>query len=284
MPVPEERTLSVCGLPLAARAWGDRDAPLLLALHGWLDNAGTFDGLAPALGDHYLVALDLPGHGRSAHYGPDHAANFIDALPVVHDVLDALGAETAALVGHSMGGGIAALYAGAVPERITRLALLEGLGPLTTAAEDAPAQAGRSLRARHAIHARRARVYATFDDAAARWRAVNPGLTDEALHALASRSIVEVDGGWAYAHDPRLRGTSLLRMTEPLVLAFLGAIACPTWVLRARNGLAFPKALAQARFAALQHATLHEVEGDHHVHLNAPERVSTALAAFLGAR
>lgn len=283
MPHPEERTLAVCGLHLAARTWGDPDAPLVLALHGWLDNAGSFDGLAPALPDHYLVALDLPGHGRSDHYGLDHAANFIDALPVVHEVLDALGADTAALLGHSMGGGIAALYAGAVPERITRLALLEGLGPLTTPAEDAPAQAGRALRGRSAVHARRARVYPTFEEAAARWKAVNPGLTDDALHALATRSIVPVDGGWAYAHDPRLRGTSLLRMTEPLVLAFLRQIACPTWVLKARDGLAFPEQLARARYAALQHATLCEVEGDHHVHLNAPERIRAPLAAFLAA-
>ena len=63
-----ELTLDLPHLRLAARAWGDPSLPPLLALHGWLDNAASFDRLAPLLCEHFhIVALDLPGHGRSGH-------------------------------------------------------------------------------------------------------------------------------------------------------------------------------------------------------------------------
>lgn len=279
---PTEITLPAAGLTMAARAWGPEDGAPVLALHGWLDNAGTFDGLAPLLPGLRLVAIDLPGHGRSDHRSADAPQHFIDYLPFVADALDGLGWERAHLMGHSMGGGVCAMFAGALPDRVDRLVLLEGLGPLATRPEDAPATAGKAITQRRALHHKRPRVYETRDEAAARLRAVNPGLTDAALAALTARSLVEhADGGWAYAHDLRLRGTSLMRMTEDLVLAFLGAIDAPTLVVKATNGLPFPEELARTRFEAVREARLVEVEGDHHVHLNHPERVAEAVGNHL---
>jgi len=55
-------------LRLAACSWGDPALPPLLALHGWLDNAASFERLAPLLCEHFhIVAIDLAGHGRSQH-------------------------------------------------------------------------------------------------------------------------------------------------------------------------------------------------------------------------
>ena len=63
--VAAELTWNVDGLALKGLAWGDpADAPVL-ALHGWLDNAASFALLAPQLSGHYVVALDLTGHGQS---------------------------------------------------------------------------------------------------------------------------------------------------------------------------------------------------------------------------
>ncbi len=279
---PTEISLPATGLQLAARVWGPEDRPRVLALHGWLDNAGSFDGLAPLLPDARIVAVDLPGHGRSEHRAADAQQHFIDYLPFVSDALDALGWDRAHLMGHSMGGGVCAMFAGAQPDRVERLVLLEGLGPLSTRPEDAPATAGKAIASRRALRHKRPRVYDSRDEAIARWRQTNPGLTDAAIASLAARSIVEAsDGGWAYAHDLRLRGTSLMRMTEDTVLAFLGAVDAPALVVKATSGLPFPEELAQARFGALSDGTLIEVEGDHHVHVNHPERVAPAIAEFL---
>ncbi|MBU6477927.1 MAG: alpha/beta fold hydrolase, partial [Xanthomonadaceae bacterium] len=117
---------------IAALQWGDAAAPPLLALHGWLDNAASFARLAPLLAwRQRVIALDLPGHGHSAHLPRGvrryHIADQVDR---VLDFADALKLERFDLLGHSLGAGIASLTAAAVPARIGKLALIEGLGPL----------------------------------------------------------------------------------------------------------------------------------------------------------
>ena len=81
MHAAEELTLALPQGTLAARCWGDPAAPPLLALHGWLDNAGTFDHLAPLLAAHWrVVALDLRGHGRSSHLPAGAWYHYVDYL------------------------------------------------------------------------------------------------------------------------------------------------------------------------------------------------------------
>ncbi len=113
----------------------------ILALHGWLDNAASFRALVPLLpGDRRIVALDLPGHGLSSHRPQGAYSYFLDYVPVVFDVADALGWDRFILIGHSMGAGIGTLAAGTFPERIARLVLIDGMGPLTEADDGAPAR------------------------------------------------------------------------------------------------------------------------------------------------
>ena len=65
--VPEEVEIQTSTLRLVAKCWGKPEGLPVLALHGWLDNAATFDHLAPFLPEFRLVSLDLPGHGFSDH-------------------------------------------------------------------------------------------------------------------------------------------------------------------------------------------------------------------------
>ena len=106
---------------------GTPGAPRVLALHGWLDNAASFLPLAPFLDGIELVAIDMPGHGRSAHLPAGADYSFAGALANLLDVADALGWDRFGLLGHSMGGAIASLLAAACPERVTRLLVARGL-------------------------------------------------------------------------------------------------------------------------------------------------------------
>lgn len=50
------------------KLWGSRDKQPILAIHGWQDNAGSFDSLAPLLSLNLpVLSIDLPGHGYSSH-------------------------------------------------------------------------------------------------------------------------------------------------------------------------------------------------------------------------
>lgn len=47
--------------------WGPKDKQPILAIHGWQDNAGTFDTLVELLPNVAILCIDLPGHGFSSH-------------------------------------------------------------------------------------------------------------------------------------------------------------------------------------------------------------------------
>ncbi len=94
-----ELSIPLGELTLAARAWGDPTHPPMLALHGWLDNAGSFDRLAPLLGErHYVVALDLKGHGCSSHLASGWY-HYVDYLDDLRAALDHFGWERATWLG-----------------------------------------------------------------------------------------------------------------------------------------------------------------------------------------
>ncbi|MBW8822952.1 MAG: alpha/beta fold hydrolase [Xanthomonadales bacterium] len=124
------------GTITALRSAATENAPRVLALHGWLDNAASFIPLAAHLAGIELVAVDLPGHGRSVHLPPGAIYTFEMAVHHVLDIADALGWERFTLLGHSMGAGIASLVAAACPQRVERLVCIEALGGLADAAEN----------------------------------------------------------------------------------------------------------------------------------------------------
>ncbi len=284
-PAGEELEVQVHGLRLRARAYGPIGAPPVLALHGWLDNAASFETLAPRLTGYRIVALDCPGHGHSDHAPPAANYNFADWVPLPFSVADALGWERFSLVGHSMGGGIAALSAGALPERIEALVMLDAVGPLTAPEQEAPARMRNHIEARRAS-ARRPPAYRSPEEAVERLARAVPGLSRVGARRLVARGTERVasTGGEAvlrWRADPRLRRPSAVRFTEGQVLAFLTAIRCPVLILQAERGHPFPPSIAAARIEKLAHATVKQLPGAHHMHLCQPELVAPEVQRFL---
>lgn len=283
VPMFEEIGLGTPRGPLAALRFGSRGGPRILALHGWLDNAASFVPLAAHLAGYDLVALDLPGHGASAHRPPGGDYAFADWIHDALDALDALGWDRAHLLGHSMGGAIAVLVAAAAPARVERLALIEALGPL---AGD-PAQAGARLReavaARRAMVAKNApqRVIVDVGTAIAARRAARD-MSYEAARLIVERNLRAVEGGWRWRSDPRLRLPTHMRNDEAAIRTWLRAIEAPTLVIAADVSLSyFPPSLRAERLACLRDGRLHALEGGHHLHMDAPEAVAAVLRTFL---
>jgi len=265
---------------LAGLEWGPEDGPPVLALHGWLDNAATFATLAPRLDGLRVLALDLEGHGRSGHRSPGVGHHFVDWVPQVIEAADALGLERFALVGHSMGAGIASLVPAAAPGRVTRLVLLEGGGPLASPPAEAPTLLRLALGDEHRVAMAAARVHPDLASAVEA-RCQNTDLDAVSGQLLVERSLEAVDGGYRFSFDPRLRTRSRWRFTEEQVLAFLAAIDCPVLAVRARSGWPFPPDEMERRLAAIPDLVRVEVNGGHHVHLTHPERIASELLVFL---
>jgi pimeloyl-ACP methyl ester carboxylesterase len=101
--------------------------PALLLIHGIGDSSETWRNLIPLLArDHTVIAPDLLGHGRSDKPRADYTvAGYANAM---RDLLSVLGIESASVVGHSLGGGVAMQFAYQYPERCERLVLVSSGG------------------------------------------------------------------------------------------------------------------------------------------------------------
>ena len=280
MHAAEELTLALPQGTLAARCWGDPAAPPLLALHGWLDNAGTFDHLAPLLAAHWrVVALDLRGHGRSSHLPAGAWYHYVDALDDLRAAFDHFGWARADLLGHSLGGTLVSLFAAACPERVGSLLLIEALGPLTATLDEALPRLRSALDQHAAFGARRPlRVFATLDEAVAARVSVND-LSDAGARAIVMRGVKPVEGGWVWSTDPRLTLPSPQRFTEEQVLAMLAGIRAPTVLVLADPATSYlPRAMMDARAARVADIRVVRLPGHHHLHLEDAAAVAAALA------
>jgi pimeloyl-ACP methyl ester carboxylesterase len=205
------RAVDSSGVRLSVVEWGDPGAPPLLLTHGGFDFAGTFDLLAPLLADGgwRVVAWDQRGHGDSEHAELyNWNADVRDALAV----LDSITSEPIPLVGHSKGGGLMADLADALPERVSRLANLEGLP-----SERHHPDVAEHERAQHfhesidawLAHRRRAaglqRRPGTLEELARRRARMNPRLPIEWLEYLVRVGARRDADGWRWKIDPQLR-------------------------------------------------------------------------------
>lgn len=125
----EEIRLSLGHIELAAHLFGPEDGLPVIALHGWLDNANSFARLAPRLKGLRIVALDLAGHGYSEHRPLGAGYALADYAHDVLRVAEQLGWQRFALLGHSLGAIISVQLAGALPDRVSHLALIDGVIP-----------------------------------------------------------------------------------------------------------------------------------------------------------
>ncbi|MHC9246581.1 alpha/beta fold hydrolase [Aeromonas jandaei] len=251
--------------------------PLLIALHGWLDNGASFLPLAPYLDDFHLVCVDLPGHGHSDHKTTPYV--FVDWLDDLYQITQAAGWSRFVLLGHSLGALIASAYAGVFPEQIERLILLEGLGPLTQPDEAVPAQIRRAILNRSRTRERSAGGFASIDEAvAARCKVAD--ITPEAARLICERQLEERAGRWQWRSDPRLRDLSPLRMSEGQAQALIRAICCPVLFIRGQQGFAELEAQWQLRQGAFRQIEQVILPGNHHFHMENGAATAVCIVNF----
>ena len=266
--------------PLACLRGGTPDGARVLGLHGWLDNAASFVPLAAHLHGIDLVALDLPGHGASAHLPPGAEYSLAGTVHAVLDAADALGWDNFAVLGHSMGAAIGSILAAAAPERVARFVAIEALGALADAEDHTAARLREAVAARRALAGKRLRVFPDIETAV-RARMQANALSGPVARLLVERGLVEVDGGYSWSTDPRLTISTAVRMTEGQVRDLLAHIACPVRVIYADPPQSYlPDALRRGRAAQLPRGELVVIDGGHHLHMEDPAAVAAAIGGF----
>eukprot|EP00075_Anas_platyrhynchos_P020175 XP_027309428.1 serine hydrolase-like protein 2 isoform X1 [Anas platyrhynchos] len=281
---------------LAAKAWGSPEGHPVLCLHGWLDNANTFDRLIPLLPkDCHYVAMDFSGHGLSSHRPAGSPYHFLDYVSDVRRVAAALQWRRFTLMGHSMGGAVAGMFSFLYPEMVDKLILLENLGFLL-APEDTEAwlKSKRMVIDRLlSLEARQQAPKAHSPEAALqRLLEANRHLTAEGGAILLQRGATETPAGLVYNRDMRVRTQSRESLTVEQCVKLLQKIQDRVLIILARDGLLVPHKLESKNHFVIalreafehtlkEHIQLVEVPGSHFVHMNEPEVVSGIISNFL---
>jgi len=207
------------GLRHHVRTWGSPDAPKLILLHGWMDVSASFQFVVDGLKrEWHVIAPDFRGFGlsewtREGYWFPDYYADLERILDIHHPE------GPARIVGHSMGGVVSGMFGGIRPERVARLAVLEGLGLGRRPATDAPARYAQWLD--DLRDTPRFRPYASFDEVAARLRRDNPRLSADKAAFLARHWAKQLESGEVVlVSDPRHK------LANPVLFRIDEAVAC----------------------------------------------------------
>jgi pimeloyl-ACP methyl ester carboxylesterase len=275
--------------------WGEPGpgkVPLVM-LHGWMDVAASYQFVVDAFArDHYVIAPDWRGYGLTEvphtdnYWYPDYLAD-LDFL-LDHYSPDA----PVHLVGHSMGGNIAMLYAGTRPQRIRRLVNLEGFGMPATRPAQAPGRFAKWMDELKAYHRGEMELksYDTVDGVAQRLMKTNKRLSQDKADWLARHwARQETDGRWHIlghaAH--KIINASLYRVDE--VLEIYRAITAPTLAVEASHDSLTD--WWQGRFTLAEYHDRLKVMSDvrtavvadaaHMLHHDQPEQLARLIEGFL---
>ncbi|GAA4353648.1 alpha/beta hydrolase [Variovorax defluvii] len=222
--------------------WGNAGAPALLLVHGGRDHCRSWDWVAQALRhDFHVIAVDLRGSGDSA-WATGGSYPVSDFVYDIAQLARQEKLERFSLMAHSMGGVGSLLYAGAYPETVDRLVVVEGLlmPPQDMKRREAIAPQARLtdwVKELHTLSARGIRRYAALEDAIGRMRSENPRLSEhQARHLTVHGMNQNEDGSFSWKFDPYIVASKALREALPLrsedIAALWSNIACPTLLIR----------------------------------------------------
>jgi pimeloyl-ACP methyl ester carboxylesterase len=274
----EERFILIPGYKIAAKEWGNPEGLPILAMHGWIDNAASFDFLAPLLPEYHIIAIDSPGCGHSSHRGEGTTPSILDEVFFTLQIAKALKWDKFSLMGHSRGGVIAQLIAAGAPEKIHALILIDIIGMIPG---DLVENLRNSIRNFIDRPIRLATLYPDLDTAI-RGRMMSSAFKYESSKALTLRGTEPVKGGYQWTFDRReLSFTSPIRYNIDMIKALLLGIECPTCVIFGEEGILKGNAYAMDAAMTIKNHFIHTIPGNHHLHMDNPEPVAKIIREFL---
>ncbi len=264
-----DRTVRLGGLNFHYRDWGRADLPAIVVLHGLGHNASHWDPVAAALADgHRILALDQRGSGQSEWTTQYSFSLMRDDLAAF---VDALGLHSIDLVGHSMGGTVAYVYAVTQPVALQRLVIVD----------TAPPDPGEWPQTNRPIPPPE---FASFEDAVTFLSHAAPEVDQQRIRRYLEESVVQLQSGrWRWRFDPVMSAAinKDLTTTAPGIWHDLPRISAPTLLLWAQNSFV-PRGHMERVRVAIPTCSLVEIPNStHDVNIDNPADLIHALRSFL---
>ncbi|MER2493966.1 alpha/beta hydrolase [Catenovulum sediminis] len=255
-----------------------------LCVHGWLDNAASFIPLSQYLTELPLIALDLAGHGLSAHRSADAHYHLIDWVYDLHLFIEALNLTTINLIGHSMGGMIACLYSATYPQSVSNLILLESAGAFTQDERffvDNLRQAFVSRKETQKKYQTNKKRDVSVLQSLYKTRAMHSNLNIELARLIVDRNIRVCAQKFVWKSDKKLNTLSPIRLTESQAQAIFRSIVSPVLILLGDNGYPEIKKSAAERLQLFNRGKLQFINGGHHAHMQSAKQTAKLIRNFI---
>ncbi|MFT5543763.1 MAG: pimeloyl-ACP methyl ester carboxylesterase [Glaciecola sp.] len=273
-----EVTFTIPNRTISALTNGKTDKPLLLMVHGWLDNAASFSKLIPMLDDYHVVAIDLPGHGKSSHRSPDAHYHLLDYVHDLHCLVDSQKWQDFAIVGHSLGGIISSMYCSVFPELVRKFVCIESAGPLCGPESTSVNQLKKAIESRIKANEKPIKQPTSIHSIVEARQKVSD-LSAESATLIMQRNVSLSDGqnNISWSTDKRLRTISSLRLTHGQVENLMQGLDCPIHFVLGSTGFSKVKDLMESRKPWFKDFQVTTVNGGHHCHMEAVEEISQII-------
>jgi len=287
MKASQSEFVTVRGLRYHCRTWGKASAPQLFMLHGFQDVSASWQFTVDALQQEwFVIAPDWRGYGLTEWSSAD-SYWFPDYFGDLDGLLDHFSPGfPARLVAHSMGGNICGMYAGIVPDRVSKFINIEGIGMGARRQDPAPRRFAKWLA--EIREGGDQRPYESFEDFADRMQAENPRLSDERARFLAENwGKEEADGTIVRRADPKHTLINPLPIpTQDMLACWRQITAQVLWVEGGKSSLqgriARDPEGYEERCAAIQDLQVTRIDdAGHNIHHDQPEQLAQVIEQFM---
>lgn len=281
---------------ILGRWWGPREKQPILAIHGWQDNAGSFDRLCPLLSaDIPILAIDLPGHGKSSSY-PKGMQYFLfwDGVTLIRRIVKLYKWSKITLMGHSLGGALSMMYASAFPDDVAKFISIDMAGPTVRCHDKTAAMTGDCIDKflyYETLPETKMPCYKYDEMIDLVMEAYDGSVTKDSVKILMKRGMAPAPlhlhkNGYHFARDLRLKVSLLGMFSLEQVLSYARRVKCDTLNIRGVPGMDFDnpevyEKVVETIRATSKRVVFEKVEGTHHLHLNTPERIAGIINEFL---
>lgn len=254
--------------------------PTLLALHGWLDNAASFNLLAEELKDYPLLAIDLPGHGYSEHIPGGDIYTINHYLQAVLELIDQLHHQRVILLGHSLGGAISSLVAALCPNKISQYICIDFIGTLTQASNQLVKQWRDSLKQQITMQQKKLSTYSSLKQMVdLRMRLGD--IPKAAAEVIIERNAKPIGNEFTWRSDSRLRILSPYYFMEEQCLALLSEISMPGLFFVASQTYQRYQSMLDKRSQATPKLSTIHLQGGHYLHVEQAKAMAVKIKGFI---
>ncbi|KAK6618480.1 hypothetical protein RUM43_013673 [Polyplax serrata] len=275
---------------ISGKWWGSKNQRPILCLHGWLDNANSFDTLIPLLPPEYsYLAVDLPGHGYSSHFPRGLFYRINDVVAVIRRIQQYYNWPKISLLSHSFGASISFLYASYFPKEVDFFVGLDMLKPLSWNPEKHFKQSSQKINQMIKYDLLNPEASPAYDKAQFLERNVknsNGSLTLESAEILFSRATKDVGGLYTLRRDIKVKTFLYPVLTQKQHMELAGMISCNVLFLKADKSPFYDvqSNVEDVIYLIKKNGKLveyHILPGTHHFHLNTPEVPAPVISSFI---